>query len=157
MESNTRVIVNPVTGTVIPLIDVRDEIFSNKMMGDGFAVEPKDSLVVAPVNGVIVNVFPKQHAIGIVTEDNIEMLIHTGINTAAIRSKDAYHVLKKEGDHITQGEPLAEMNLEVIASLNKDRTVITTFMDTSQIKNLKINTFGELEAGQELGTYEVNV
>ncbi len=79
--------VSPIEGKILPITDVPDEVFSQKMMGDGFAIEPKNGTVVSPVDGVITTVFPTKHAIGITAENGLELLIHFGIDTVNLKGE----------------------------------------------------------------------
>lgn len=80
-------IVFPLTGEMKSITEVPDQVFAGKMIGDGFAVLPTDGTVVSPVNGEIVNLFPTKHAIGILSENGLEILIHFGINTIQLKGK----------------------------------------------------------------------
>lgn len=75
------VIVSPLTGNVRSLENVPDPVFAQKMMGDGFAIEPTDGVVVSPIHGEVVQVFPTKHAVGLRSDQGLEILIHVGIDT----------------------------------------------------------------------------
>ncbi len=92
----TEQVASPLTGKVVPLSEVPDQVFSTKMMGDGFAVEPTDGTVVSPVDGTIVNVFPTKHAIGIQSNTGREVLIHFGIDTVKLNGQ-GFEALVSEG------------------------------------------------------------
>lgn len=79
----------PVQGELIDLSNVADQVFSQKMMGEGFAVVPSSEHVVAPVSGKAVTVFPTGHAIGIRTEQGIDVLVHVGLDTVNLKEKDS--------------------------------------------------------------------
>ena len=79
------------------ITDVPDQVFSGKMMGDGFAILPKEGTVVSPVRGKILNVFPTKHAIGLQSDGGLEILIHFGIDTVSLKGeKDLKHLYKRE-------------------------------------------------------------
>ncbi|MDG3374879.1 glucose PTS transporter subunit IIA, partial [Vibrio parahaemolyticus] len=84
------------TGKVIPITEVGDEVFSQKMMGDGFAVIPESGEIFAPVAGKVTSVFPTKHAIGLVTDSGIEVLVHMGIDTVQLNG-EPFTVFVKEG------------------------------------------------------------
>jgi len=104
------------TGEVIPMAQVNDPVFSQKMMGDGFAVKPLEGEVVAPISGKVLSVFPSKHAIGLQTEEGIEVLVHMGIDTVEMATP-AFESFVKEGQSLKAGTKLAKMNLDVIERL----------------------------------------
>ncbi|MBM7553836.1 glucose-specific PTS transporter subunit IIBC [Thalassobacillus pellis] len=105
--------VSPLQGEILPLKEVPDQVFSGKMMGDGFAIKPTDGKVVSPVNGKILNVFPTKHAIGIQAENGMEILIHIGIDTVKLKG-EGFESLIEEGEEVKQGQTLMNVNLEYI-------------------------------------------
>ncbi|UOE93336.1 glucose-specific PTS transporter subunit IIBC [Alkalihalobacillus sp. LMS39] len=112
----------PLEGKLLPISAVPDQVFSSKMMGDGFAIEPKDGLVVSPVDGKIVNIFPTKHALGIETDTGKEILIHVGIDTVNLKG-EGFETLVEQGATITKGQPLLRFDLEYI---EKNATSIIT-------------------------------
>ncbi|WP_226038367.1 glucose-specific PTS transporter subunit IIBC [Aquibacillus saliphilus] len=106
--------VSPATGKILPISEVPDQVFSQKMMGDGFAIEPEVGEIVAPVNGKILNVFPTKHAIGIEAENGMEILIHIGIDTVNLKG-EGFTAKVEEGDEIKQGQVLMEIDLDYIS------------------------------------------
>lgn len=121
-------IVSPMTGELLPITEVPDQVFSGKMMGDGFAIMPKDGTVVAPVNGKIVNVFPTKHAIGMMSEGGKEILIHVGIDTVNLKG-DGFEALVTEGDAVQTGQPILKADLSFIQS--KGLPIITPIVFTN--------------------------
>ena len=123
------------TGQVIELEKVEDQVFSSKMMGDGYAIEPSDGKVVSPVDGEITVAFPTGHAYGIKTKDGKEILLHLGIDTVELEGKGfTPHV--KVGDKVKAGDHIADMDLELIRKENKPLTsmLIFTSGETVNIK-----------------------
>lgn len=106
-------IILPIKGKLIPITEVPDEVFAGKMMGDGFAIVPEEGLVVSPVNGKIMNVFPTKHAIGIHSDGGKEILIHFGIDTVKLEGK-GFETLIHEGDTVQAGQPLLKVDLPYI-------------------------------------------
>ena len=74
-----------VDGDIMPITDVKDDVFSTKMLGDGFAIKPQDNQIYAPVDGTISTLFPTKHAIGIKTNNGLEILIHLGLDTVELK------------------------------------------------------------------------
>nr|WP_182201609.1 glucose-specific PTS transporter subunit IIBC [Paraliobacillus salinarum] len=106
-------ITSPMAGEILPIIEVPDQVFSQKMMGDGFAVKPSTGRVVAPVSGKILNIFPTKHAIGIQAENGLELLIHIGIDTVNLKG-EGFTEKVEEGQTINQGDLLMEVDLDYI-------------------------------------------
>ena len=92
----------PSKGELIPISEVADPVFSEKMMGDGFAVLPEANEVFAPISGTILNVFPTKHAIGIQTDNGLEVLLHMGINTVDLKG-EPFTLYVEEGQRIARG------------------------------------------------------
>ncbi len=107
------------TGIVRSLEDVPDEVFSAKMMGDGYALELTEGSIYAPIDGELVAVFPTGHAFGIKTKDGIEFLIHIGIDTVELEGK-GFDIKVKQGDMVKQGDLLVEVDLDYLKSQNKN-------------------------------------
>ncbi|MFC0300507.1 PTS system trehalose-specific EIIBC component [Virgibacillus soli] len=103
----------PLTGKVLPLEQVPDPTFSQKMMGDGLAIEPTDGKVVAPVDGKVLQVFPTKHAIGLQSESGAEILIHIGLDTVNLQGK-GFEVHVEQGDKIRVGDPLVTFDLNFV-------------------------------------------
>lgn len=107
-------IVAPVNGDIIPLTEVPDPVFSEKMMGEGIAMTPSDGRFVSPVNGEIIQVPDTKHAVGIRAEDGSEILIHIGLETVGLKG-EGFDAKVKEGDTISVGDLLIEADLDYIS------------------------------------------
>ncbi len=104
---------SPITGELLPIADVPDQVFSGKMVGDGFAINPTEGKVFSPVNGTVVTVFPTKHAIGIAADNGTEILIHIGIDTVNLKGEGfTSHI--EQGDLVEQGQLLMEMDLDYL-------------------------------------------
>ncbi|MFC0187972.1 glucose-specific PTS transporter subunit IIBC [Fictibacillus aquaticus] len=103
----------PIEGRLLPITEVPDQVFSGKMMGDGFAIEPSSGTVVSPVNGKIANIFPTKHAIGIISDSGKEILIHFGIDTVKLKG-EGFESFVSEGDKVTAGQKLLEVDLDFV-------------------------------------------
>ncbi len=110
MDDNTVSILSPVTGEVCELEKVPDEAFSSGMMGDGIAVLPTDPEITAPVAGTVAFVFDTKHAIGLVTEQGIGVMIHIGIDTVKLNGK-GFDVLVETGQTVAAGQPVMRLDL----------------------------------------------
>jgi glucose PTS system EIICBA or EIICB component len=103
----------PLTGKVVPLEDIPDEVFSTKMMGDGVAILPSEGTIVSPVDGMIVSVFETKHAITIRGENGEEILIHMGLDTVTLKG-EGFDVKVVAGDQVAKGELLAVMDIRLL-------------------------------------------
>lgn len=136
---------SPMTGEVIALSEVRDEVFSAGILGEGFAVIPEEGAVYAPVNGTIVNVFDTKHAITINGSNGEEILIHVGMDTVKLEGK-FFHPVVKDGDAVKAGDLLMKFDLKEIKEAGFDVTtpvVITNHAEyTKEYLNCKNINFG---------------
>lgn len=127
IEMNNVDILSPVSGIVIPLSEVNDEAFSSGSLGKGVAIEPTSNSIVAPFDGEIVSLFPTKHAIGIISNDGKEVLIHIGINTVELNGK-YFESHVKQGDKVKEGQLLVTADFEQIeqAGYNTQTIVVVT-------------------------------
>ncbi|WP_144503197.1 beta-glucoside-specific PTS transporter subunit IIABC [Bacillus pumilus] len=137
----------PMSGKVIPLSEVNDSVFSSEMMGKGVAILPDKGVVQAPFSGKVVTVTPTKHAIGLVSDDGIELLIHVGIDTVSLNGQ-FFDVLVKEGDEIKTGDHLLSFDIEGIQSNHLD--VVTPIIVTNSTQYLDVIHTGDahVTAGQ---------
>lgn len=139
------------TGQVIGLEKVEDQVFSSKMMGDGYAIEPSDGKVVSPVDGEITVAFPTGHAYGIKTKDGKEILLHLGIDTVELEGKGfTPHV--KVGDKVKAGDHIADMDLELIKKENKPLTSMLIFTSGESVDVKKLD---EMVTAEETDIMEI--
>ncbi|MEI5989112.1 beta-glucoside-specific PTS transporter subunit IIABC [Enterococcus crotali] len=107
------VLKSPITGTIVPLDKVEDQVFSSGALGKGIAIEPTVGELYAPANGEITTLFPTGHAVGITTEDGAEVLMHIGMDTVEMDG-DGFEILVKQGDKVKQGDLLVKFDIEKI-------------------------------------------
>lgn len=107
------VIESPLTGTVLPLSEVKDEAFSSGAMGKGLAIEPTEGKVVSPVKGEVTALFPTGHAIGITSDEGVELLIHIGMDTVQLDG-EGFTAHVKAGDRVEVGQTLIEFDIDLI-------------------------------------------
>ncbi|MFD1735961.1 PTS glucose transporter subunit IIA [Bacillus salitolerans] len=121
-------IFSPVKGRILDVTDVPDPVFSQKMMGEGIAIEPSDGEVVSPVDGEVVQVFPTKHAVGIKTKSGVEILIHIGLETVNLNG-EGFTSFIKAGDKVKQGDKLISFDLQMIRE--KAASTITPLIITN--------------------------
>lgn len=141
-------------GEAISIDQVNDPVFSQKMMGEGFAVKPADQTVVAPVDGEIVSIFPTKHAIGIKTADGIEVLVHMGIETVSM-TKPASRVVVNDGQKVKAGDTLAIMDIEAVQSEGKDTTIIVVITNSERVESLTLDKSGQVAKAEKIGYIEI--
>ncbi|MDN6327251.1 MAG: PTS glucose transporter subunit IIA [Alkalibacterium sp.] len=144
-------LVSPVNGKVIPIEEVEDPVFSQKMMGDGFGVAPSDGDVYAPGSGKVVSVFPTQHAVGLELDNGIEVLVHIGIDTVELEG-GPFDTLVKEGDKVTTDSKISTVDLDGLKEAGRKDTVIVVFTNMDQVDDYSLNTTGETTRGSEIGS-----
>ncbi|RAI81410.1 PTS glucose/maltose transporter subunit IIBCA [Macrococcoides goetzii] len=141
-------------GEIISIDQVNDPVFSQKMMGEGFAVKPADETVVAPVDGEIVSIFPTKHAIGIKTTDGIEVLVHMGIETVSMQ-KPASRVVVNDGQKVKVGDTLAIMDIETVQAEGKDTTIIVVITNSERVESLTLDKSGQVAKAENIGHIEI--
>ncbi|HDH6516084.1 TPA: PTS transporter subunit IIABC [Staphylococcus aureus] len=140
----------PLTGEVTPLSEVSDQVFSEKMMGDGIAIKPSQGEVRAPFNGKIQMIFPTKHAIGLVSDSGLELLIHIGLDTVKLNG-EGFTLHVEEGQEVKQGDLLINFDLDYIR--NHAKSDITPIIVTQgNITNLdfKQGEHGNISFGDQL-------
>ncbi|MGG1400909.1 N-acetylglucosamine-specific PTS transporter subunit IIBC [Bacillus salipaludis] len=136
--------VMPIEGEIIPITEVPDQVFSQKMMGDGFGIVPANGSVVSPVDGEILNVFPTKHAICIRSKQGYEILIHIGLDTVNLKG-EGFTVLVKEGDKVTKGQAILTFDLEFI---KKSVPSTVTPVIFTNLTKLNVKKHGQTEQGK---------
>ena len=141
-------------GEVINIEDVKDPVFSQKMMGDGFAVEPENGHIVSPVAGKVTSVFPTKHALGLVTDNGLEVLVHIGLDTVSLEGKP-FEVKVTEGQTVAAGDLLVEADLDAIRAAGRETSTIVVFTNADAIKSVKVEHTGKLAANAPVATVEL--
>ncbi|WP_414046425.1 PTS sugar transporter subunit IIA [Macrococcus equi] len=111
--SKTIEIKAPISGNYVAIENIPDPVFAQKMMGEGFGIEPNEGIVVSPIDGEIVNVFPTKHAIGIKATNGLEILIHVGLETVAMNG-EGFDTKISAGDKVKVGDELLTFDIDLI-------------------------------------------
>ena len=141
-------------GEVIALEQVKDPVFSQKMMGDGFAVEPANGNIVSPVSGTVSSVFPTKHALGLVTEAGLEVLVHIGLDTVSLEGKP-FTVHVAEGQKVAAGDLLVTADLNAIREAGRETSTIVVFTNADAIQSVKLEQTGSLTANTVVAKVEL--
>ena len=141
-------------GQVINIEDVKDPVFSQKMMGDGFAVEPENGKIVSPVAGKVTSIFPTKHALGLVTDNGLEVLVHIGLDTVSLEGKP-FDVKVTEGQTVAAGDLLVEANLDAIREAGRETSTVVVFTNVDAIKSVKVEHTGKLAANAPVAKVEL--
>lgn len=139
------------TGEVIAIEQVNDPVFSQKMMGDGFAVLPTNGEVHSPVSGEILSIFPTKHALGIKMSNGLEVLLHMGIDTVELEGKP-FELKVKEGDTVTGDTMIAVIDLEALEAAGKHKDLVVAITNTDEaLKDVTLSKLGQVTAGDIIG------
>ena len=137
------------TGTVVPLADVKDEAFASGALGDGIAIEPTDGELVAPADGEISSTFDTHHAVGMTTVDGAELLMHIGIDTVKLGGKH-FTYLVNEGDKVKKGQPLIRFDIEAIKAEGYPVTTPLIVCNTDDYAAVAAKASGTVKQGDAL-------
>lgn len=150
-KKNKEIIIHsPLKGELITLEEVPDPVFSEKMMGEGVAFIPSDGEVFSPIMGEVTQVFPTQHAIGIVNEDGIEVLIHLGLDTVELKG-EGFKIEVKVGDNLEVDDRIGSFSLPFIEKSGKKTTSVLVFPNYAEkLEEQTILTKGNVEPGTKI-------
>lgn len=148
--AETAEVVSPLAGQVKPLSQATDPVFSSGVMGQGVVIEPSQGELVSPVNGTVTVLFPTKHAVGIVSEEGVEMLMHIGMDTVSLDGK-GFEAHVAQGDKVTVGQKLISFDMDIIkkAGLVTETPVIITNQDDFQA-DVQGTLPSEINRGEEL-------
>lgn len=146
MQREMPEITSPATGTLVPLNEVRDEVFANKILGDGFAVDITDGRILAPVDGTVAAAFDTGHAVGIRTEEGQEILVHIGIDTVELGGQ-GFRLCVEQGQIVKRGDLMVEVDMDYVKGKGKDLTTIVLFTSGEAVA---LREYGKVTAGERL-------
>lgn len=144
---------SPLAGTVIPLSEVEDPVFSQGVMGEGVGIRPDDGKLFAPVSGTIAALFPTCHAVGIQTEDGMELLLHIGIDTVELEGK-GFQAAVKQGDTVKAGELLVTFDVAAIEAAGYKATTMVLVSNAASLGQMSQPKLGRVNPLEELFSFE---
>ena len=141
-------------GQVVALEQVEDPVFAQKMMGDGFAVEPTNGNIVSPVTGTVSSIFPTKHALGLVTDSGLEVLVHIGLDTVSLEGQP-FTVHVSEGQKVAAGDLLVTADLDAIREAGRKTSTVVVFTNGDVLKSVKLEQTGSLAAKTAVAKVEL--
>ena len=147
--SGSCIVASPLTGEAMPLEQVEDGVFSEKMVGDGFAVQPSENRVYAPCDCTVLTVFGTKHAIGLTMENGIELLIHIGLDTVQLNGAP-FDIHVKEGDELKKGDLIAVFDEQAIQEAGYRTVTPVIVTNTDQYRKFELIKSGPVKAGDEV-------
>jgi len=136
LKRKVRDIYAPVDGQVVALESVNDEVFSQKMVGDGVAIIPTSNSFSSPIDGVVSKIFSTNHAYSIRSDKDLEVMVHIGLETVSLNGK-GFTRIASEGDHVKAGDVIIEVDLNYIQTHAKDTITPIIITDQSSIKAIE--------------------
>lgn len=138
-------------GELEPISAVPDDAFASKVLGDGYAIKPSSHEVYAPLAGKVANIFPTHHALMLVTDSGLEVLLHMGIDTVELKG-GPFEMKVAVDDRVERGTLVATMNLEEVKAAGKETDIMVVFTNQAKVKSLTLSEPGAVEANAEVGT-----
>ncbi len=136
----------PLDGTVVALEDVPDEVFAQKMAGDGVAIDPSGSVAVAPISGDLVKLFPGGHAFGISTSEGVELIVHIGLDTIELKG-EGFENIATEGQQVKAGTPIVRFDRATIE--RKGKMIVSPVVSSGEGTIVRRAT-GKVQAGRDI-------
>lgn len=136
----------PLNGTVVELENVPDEVFAQKIVGDGLAIDPSGEVAVAPVSGTLVKLFPGGHAFGIATSDGVELIVHLGLDTIELKG-EGFEKLAVEGQVVSAGTPIVRFDRAMVE--RKGKVMLSPVVSTGS-GTIVFCASGVVQAGRDV-------
>ncbi len=148
LKRKIRDVYAPVDGQIVSLDSVNDEVFSQKMVGDGVAIIPISPLFTAPIDGIVSKIFPTNHAYSIKSNKDLEVMVHIGLETVALKGK-GFRRIAQEGDPVKVGDVIIEADLAYIKAHAKDTITPIVILESSEVKDIDKN-FNVVKKGDKI-------
>ncbi|WP_430882618.1 PTS sugar transporter subunit IIA [Fusibacter sp. JL216-2] len=136
-KKKTLTLKSPLEGEIIDISNVPDAVFSQKMVGDGFAVKPSNGLVKAPCKGKIAQIFPTNHAFGLVTDEGLEILVHIGIDTVELKG-EGFTRMAQVGDEVEEGDTIIQVDLDILKAHDKSSITPVVITTPDKVKSIDV-------------------
>jgi len=153
--TSSEVLFAPATGEFKTIDQVDDPVFSQKMMGNGYAIEPVTSEVFTPVAGTVMSIFPTKHAIYIKTDEDVEVLVHMGIDTVELDGAP-FDVKVSEGDRVEENSLIANVDLTQLETAGKGKSIVVVFTNLEGTSNLSLTASGQVNHNEVVGSVSTN-
>ncbi|SHJ69015.1 sucrose-specific PTS transporter subunit IIBC [Tepidibacter formicigenes] len=148
-KKKKEIILSPLKGKVMPIENVPDSTFSEKILGDGIAINPESGLITSPVDGEIVQLFDTKHAVGIKSNSGVELLIHVGIDTVNMKG-EGFKAFIKTGDKVKAGDKLLDVDLDLISKKAKSTITPIIITNSSDFKSIEFTSNENINNKEEL-------
>jgi glucose-specific phosphotransferase system IIA component len=132
------ILMAPFEGEIVDITKMSDQVFSQKLLGDGVAVIPSSNMALAPCDGEITQIFATNHAFGITTKEGLQVLVHIGIDTVMLKGK-GFKRIKEPGHIVKKGEPIIEIDMDYIKSMGKDIITPLVITNMEKVENMDKN------------------
>lgn len=142
-------LIAPITGKMIDLEDVPDPVFSQRIMGEGIAFQPTEGLLVSPVNGTVTHLFHTNHAVGLTSEEGLELLIHIGIDTVKLNGK-GFTPYIQSGDIVKSGDKLIQFDLDVLNQAGCPTVTPVIITNGQQVAEQNVSHHPTVQAGKDI-------
>lgn len=150
-KKNTDQLYAVATGELVSIDKVSDPVFSQKMMGDGYAVIPTSGEIHAPIEGKVLSIFPTKHAIGLKMDSGLEILLHMGVDTVDLDGVP-FEINVKEGDKVKADTVVATVDLSALEAAGKSQEMIVVITNMDAVKEFKLEKTGSVVAGEQVGS-----
>jgi len=138
----------PFKGTIKPITEAPDPVFAQKIMGDGFCIDPEEGAMFSPVKGVVSSIFPTKHAIGITSENENEIILHVGVDTVNLNG-EGFELYVSEGDTVNAGDKILEVDIERIKDKVPSLTTVVAITNIGE-KTVELSKFGAVTEGESI-------
>lgn len=137
----------PISGEYVKIEDIPDPVFAQKMMGDGFGIKPSEGVVVSPISGVVDNVFPTKHAVGLKADNGLEILVHIGLDTVQLNG-EGFETFVESGDQVQVGDKLVEFDTNHIEQNAKSSISPVIITNTDHADSIHIDSPAQVTKGE---------